>query len=193
MLANCIFQDFQAQFQPKRPEVSDNKTIVIYGAPCTGKTTLSKRLSESYNAYRLSMDMLRKAYPVTELFSDRNNNEILNLFIQKLQFLNTHGQNVICEGFFYSNERRAKLIEAVRKRPIFIYLTAPLAVLYERLEIRNTNSYEEKLSCSNLTYDQLDKFWHLFNPKGADLIIDTSKVTITQAFNYISRKARIKI
>lgn len=196
MLANSIFKNFQKEFSPKHSSFGEDKVIVIYGPPCTGKTTLSKILAKQYNVHRLSMDVIRKYYPKTELFTEANNNEVLDLFLKQLRFLKANRQPVICEGFFYSDNRKSQLKRVVSgSKVFFIYLSASLITLNQRLEKRNLIGLNsEGISSENLTHEQLEHFYNLSVPNNyTNLIVNTELLTIDESITRICNSLNQKL
>jgi len=175
-----VFEAFQKDFVPGYPLIGDGKTIVLYGPPCSGKTTLSKLIADRYKLHRLSLDALRKSFNGKELFTNKNNSEVLKLFLDELRFLHERRQSVICEGFFFSAERKKQLIDAVNgDEVLFIYLTADLEVLKERLAKRIIiGDNLEGNPAEPLTFLKLKEFYDKFHPCNyTDLKINTENST----------------
>jgi len=116
----------------------DNHLILFCGLPLTGKTTLSKSISEILGLKRLSMDLLWTEYRL-----DRNNfehsKEIFNHLLKRIQSIDN---KLVLEGLFIGKERILELKKECDKmgRKLFIIrLTAEDKTLYKRVHHRISN------------------------------------------------------
>jgi replication-associated recombination protein RarA len=78
MQANKIFENFTRGYQPKKSSLAEGQIVVLYGPPCTDKTTLNRLMDGKYDLHRLSMDDLRKQYDPKDLFT-------ITLFLKEIQ------------------------------------------------------------------------------------------------------------
>ena len=164
MTFNAIVRQFEQNFFPLISTLNSTRILVLYGPPCAGKTTVSRQLAARYHCHFVSIDQLRTYYPTTEHFTDSNNAEVLEIFLQIVSFLAKNNQSVICEGMFYSDARKQQLKNYLTPlAPEFFFLTAPLDILLKRLISRNTQLAANHEPVANrLTPDLLSFYYHQF-------------------------------
>ena len=172
-MLNKHFDLFCKNYLPKKSKLLGGNLIVFYGPSCSGKTVISKTIADMYNTHRVSLDLIRYEYFKGEkLFTDKNNEEVFDLFIMILDFLVKEKQSVVCEGILASAERRDKILK-IHKNICFIYFTAPLEVLSKRLDERYKNvTNSEEIAKETLQKEHLQHFYTISNPIN-DNIIDT--------------------
>lgn len=89
--------------------------IIFCGSPASGKTTLSKQITEEQNAIRLSFDEMH-------LFQHK---ELIPYIVETLQ----NNQNVVADAVFSRLSHRKLILDATKSincRRILIYMNTPL-------------------------------------------------------------------
>lgn len=89
--------------------------FIFSGPPGSGKTTLSKKISEEQNAIRLSFDEMH-------CFQHK---ELIQPTLKALQ----EGKNVVLDSVFYRISQRKLILDATKDlncKRILIYMTTPL-------------------------------------------------------------------
>ena len=88
--------------------------VVTTGLPASGKSVLSLKLAEEYNATVFSSDALRK-----ELFGDENNQDnnskLFNELHKRIKECLTSGNNVIYDATNISSKRRRAFLQELNK------------------------------------------------------------------------------
>jgi predicted kinase len=133
-----------ADLKPPRSVSSPRVFVVLYGAPCTGKTTLGKELSRQLNAYRISTDLLRAKFvsahlPEEQRYDRHVNVQLFELLARYASSALTKGISVVCEALLIDPSRIDRLLmvaaETSTMAHIF-FLKAPLGELERRLILR---------------------------------------------------------
>lgn len=164
--------------------------IVMYGPPCSGKSTLSKIISERYGHKYISPDLIRELSRQTRnLFKGKTNDAIFNEFLNNVKSELKTNKPLVCEGMFISNVRKLKIINICKMTDLkFIYVTASIETLIKRLNNRNNtlpaNHYQRR---NVLTEERLIYLYNLSKPpKDKLLILHTDKLTIEQSIAQVN-------
>ncbi|MDR0660443.1 MAG: AAA family ATPase [Prevotellaceae bacterium] len=175
-------------------ENKNNKLILIYGAPCSGKTTLGQELSIKYNLNFISTDSVRKEIFKEKInFSSEENHIVFECFIKNIETSILEGESLLCEGLFISKYRRERLFSIMPNRINIIYLSASIETLKKRLEARKQNPIiSEKHQIEKyLSEEELFDFYNRsMPPKDEKVIINTDNISeeevLKKAINIIS-------
>jgi predicted kinase len=128
------------------------------------------------------MDIVRARHGETSAdFSRVTNDRVFEELILSIEQHIANGDSVVCEGLFISEARRARLaMLAGRARVVFVYVTAPVEVLQQRLQLRlvaGTNS--EGNGVETLTADLLETLFRACKvPADNALVLDSSFLSI---------------
>lgn len=118
--------------------------VVLYGAPCTGKTTLGKELSRQLSAHRISIDLLRAKF-VPAHFSEEQryarhlNAQLFELLARCANIALTEGISVVCEALLIDPSRFERLLMVAAETSTTahaFFLKAPPGELERRLALR---------------------------------------------------------
>jgi len=145
--------------------MDSQQIIVLYGPPCSGKTTIGLLLSKTLNLAFLSTDQLREEFPALAAFTDENNETVFITFLDRLRDYCKTGQSAVCEGFFYSQERKEQLLQIAGTVPVyFVLLTAEIGILQQRLAYRNrsTTKYLKPARNGLLSQAKLEDYYGRF-------------------------------
>lgn len=194
--AETIVAQFVEDNKHRQPSIEPGRVIVLYGPPCAGKTTIGQMLESRFNLRRISLDQLRGQYLSDPAdFSPESNREIFALLVQLISKLLERGESILCEGLFIAHDRRNTIARiASPSKVLFIYFTAPLLVLHERLTQRHqVGLNSEAMSVETLTHEQLAAHYAACEPpKDAIPILDTSNESIDETFKRaITRVAEV--
>lgn len=140
---------------------------LICGLPCSGKSTLAKRLEWELPGLRLTPDEW-----MARLVGNGGDEE-KRAAVEAIQWeialrAVKLGINVILENGFWSRSERDDLrvkAAAVDVKTNLRFLDAPLEELHRRLAIRNAALPTDTF---HITDDQLDLWWTWFEPPTAD-------------------------
>lgn len=163
--------------------------LVLYGPPCSGKTTLGRLLSTIYNINRIAMDQLRSILIPKPKFTPEESSELFEILLSYVDCMLSMGGGVLCEGFFASSSRRERLRKlSTIHNAVYIcaYVTADPEVLHNRLNVRQMLGHNsEGSSPESLSHHVLDEYLQLFsNPQDA-VVIDTGKQNIKESMQHI--------
>lgn len=186
-----IVRCFELNFYPRQSKLNEQRILVLYGPPCAGKTTVATQIAAKYNFHFVSMDQLRSHYKISDLFTNMNNAEVLNIFLREVRFLAENKQSVICEGMFYSEERKQQLKKYLEPFKLdFFYFKASLDILLHRLDTRNIAGLKDGASFGNtLTPELLVFYFNKFSMPPKDVYtIDTGKTAVSNTIKIISEK-----
>lgn len=113
--------------EPTR-NVIPNKVIIIMGASCSGKSTLSKKLLSSLGDqwHLVELDVIEDE--LKEQGKDTSDEALINAVVTQTNALLGAGWNVIIDTNIYHEQ--LQLLATADKKFIFVY--CPLAVLLER-------------------------------------------------------------
>ena len=162
----------------------------ISGLPCSGKTTYSKALSSDVHGVHFSLDYWLitafGAYSIGSVGHDEHVRRVLacrELIRGSAAPLLVRGVDVVLDdGFFFRKHRRQHVRWAIEigAEPKIHYLSAPVEVLKQRVEVRN-----ERLPQYNFRIDpaMLDLFSNQFEApsvdEGAPIIIVKNEIHLT--------------
>jgi predicted kinase len=115
------------------------RLVVVCGLPCSGKTTLGRRLEVGHGAIRLSPDEWMAALDV-DVFDERTRTLVEQLQWQLAQRLLQLGQLVVIEWGTWARDERDALREGARALGAAVelrFLDPPDDVLWERVRARD--------------------------------------------------------
>lgn len=173
----------EAEFKPPSSECLPRAFVVLYGAPCTGKTTLGKELSRQLDAYRISIDLLRARFvpahfPEEQRYSRTLSVQLFELLACCARSALTRGLSVVCESLLIDPSRLERLLMVAAETSTIahiFFLTAPLGELERRLAFRAQQGVNsEGLHESKLDITLLHRLNRLCKPHpGTSRIFDT--------------------
>lgn len=168
------------------------KFIVLNGSPCSGKSTLAKRIIEERDHfYRLSYDSqkwLFSHYKPDTHFEDVM--EILAAITEKVCELN---YNVVCSSVMYRSTRE-RLLGIAKKHGyeiLEINLSAPFEMLEKRFEERVARALEDpRNKTSNTSKERFKQIYSTYeqekNPNAITLRTDRDvDVTVSELLKII--------
>jgi predicted kinase len=115
------------------------RLVLLCGLPASGKTTLARRLAESYRAVRLNLDEWEFALgvdPFDEAFQTRLEGQFWELTQRLLEL----GTSVILEWGFWARSERDEKRDAARRLGVAVelrFLDAPYDELVRRVVARH--------------------------------------------------------
>lgn len=104
------------------------RAILVFGAPCSGKTTFSKKFSKQFNTPYFDLTAIREKH-------DFNRETLLDV----VALLATTHQNIILEGEMDTEADRAELRNLFRKagyNPTVIWIQTDISTIKSRLKAR---------------------------------------------------------
>ena len=130
--------------------------ILICGLPGAGKTTLAKKLASKRQAVRLCPDdwilgVLKDKNDLIE--RDRLREPMEQLLWRHAQTLLKFGMTVILENGFWSRVERESYRQAAKELGVkveLLFVQADLPTLWERVEKRNNNPQEMRMTKKEL-------------------------------------------
>jgi len=184
---NKRFDLYRKSYSPQKSKLEGGNLIVFYGPSCSGKTTIGKIIADMYSVHRVSLDLIRYKYFKDEkLFTDKNNREVFDLFVKILDFLIKEKQSVICEGILASAERIEKL-QKIHSNICFIYFTASLEILNDRLDKRYINMINSEIvGKETLQKEHLQDFYSISSPLN-DNVINTETLNEKKAVKLVKK------
>lgn len=183
-MAGNIYEDIQTlkgHLPALMSPISGSVLISLYGPPCAGKTSLSRKLSAEYKIRRISMDLIRGIlFPGMPDFTDKKHNQYLfEILTGYCDIVMLNKLSIISEALLIAPERKETMSNIAKKNNVpafFIYITAELNILLKRLDNRiTTGKNSEEIRAETLTKSDLNFFFEKsVPPNNKDLIIDTS-------------------
>jgi adenylylsulfate kinase len=107
------------------------RTIWFMGLPCSGKTTLAKRLQEEGDYIHLDGDVLRDGLCSDLRFSPEDRIENLRRAAEVAELLNQQGQNVVA-SFITPSKDAQVMIQTILSNFLIVYIKCPVEVCIER-------------------------------------------------------------
>lgn len=107
---------------------SISRAILVFGAPCSGKTTFCQKFSNQFNAPFYDLDALRQDFNLSR-------KQVLMLVSE----LAKTGQNLIIEGGIDSAKERDEIraiLEAAHYQPALVWIQTDVATTKTRLKTR---------------------------------------------------------
>ncbi len=121
-------------------EKNKPRALLVFGAPCSGKTTFAEKFASKFNLTYYNLSDIRKEYGLS--FDD-----LLSVF--ELVLKTRH--SVVLEGCLDSEKERAELRNTLRNHgysPALIWVQTDMATIRLRLKLRYKN-----VSKAKKTYD----------------------------------------
>lgn len=169
-------------------------TILLTGLPCSGKTTIAKRLKQEienlgglYKVSHLDGDDVRKGLNVDLGFSLEHRKENLRRIAHLLKIFNDHKTTAIASFVSPTEEYRNYIKEVVGQEKFkLIYVKCPLEVCEQR-DIKGMYQKARKGEIPDFTGISAP----FEEPLNADVVIDTSKEDVEACVNKIMESLRI--
>jgi predicted kinase len=144
-----------------------SRLFLVCGLPGSGKTTRARQLEQKYNAIRFCPDEWM-ADLALDLYDEVHREKVEALQWKLAQSLLTHGLAVVIEWGTWGRAERDRLRRGARALGAAVelhYLTAPLDVLYERVQSRGMES-------PPITREDLFRWSHVFEePADEELLL----------------------
>ncbi|MBQ9180538.1 ATP-binding protein [Candidatus Saccharibacteria bacterium] len=104
------------------------RALLIFGAPCSGKTTFAEKFAERFDLAYYNFDDIREKYRLT------HKNMLL-----VIELLGRTGKTIIIEGGLNTEKERAEMRNTLRAagyEPSLIWLQTDIATIRMRLKLR---------------------------------------------------------
>ncbi len=168
---------------------SISPTIWFFGLPCSGKTTLAKRLKglledNNRRVIHLDGDVLRKGLNQDLGFSDKDRRENLRRAAYLAKYFNEQGSTVLC-SFVTPKESMRKMIKKIVPNITFVYVKASVEECAKR-DVKGMYAKARKGEIKKFT-GVSDKFEE---PKKADVIVNAEKESIEACIEKIIKEAK---
>jgi adenylylsulfate kinase len=163
------------------------KTIWLTGLPCSGKTTLAKRLKaglalKGIRAVHLDADEIRGTLNSDLGFSEKDRSENLRRAAHVARLLNDHGVQVIA-SFVSPTAKMRRMIRGIVKGMKLVYLKCPVDVCESR-DVKGMYAKARKGLIKGFTGVSAP----FEAPLKADLVVDTSQHSIGYCVRKISER-----
>ena len=112
------------------------RALLVFGAPCSGKTTFAEKFAKRYKLTFYDFDSIREK-------SNYSQKDILYI----LELIARTGQNLIIEGCVGTYKERKEIIKILRKAGYgikLVWIQTDLATIRMRLKARYRNTAEAK-------------------------------------------------
>ncbi len=133
------------------------KLMVLCGVQASGKSTLSKKLKEEFNAEIVSSDAIRLEHNFE--YSCETSALTFKILYERINELLAQGKNVIMDATNITIKARKVIFDNVKvkcHKSIYI-LNTPIEVCKERLKARNESDHPQKIDLS-----AIDKYVRMF-------------------------------
>lgn len=107
---------------------SKPRALLVFGAPCSGKTTFASKFAEKFDLAYYNFDEIREKYRLT-----RKNMLLI------IELLGRTGKTIIIEGGLDTEKDRAEMRNALRNsgyEPSLIWLQTDIATIRMRMKMR---------------------------------------------------------
>lgn len=113
---------------------------MMHGLPCSGKTTIAKKLCERWESlFYISTDILRLELNQTNVFDKKERLFVYNTLIQRVEDLLAQKKDIIVDATFSTRLYRKKLFDVCKKwniSPVIFCCFCSDSCLVERMEQR---------------------------------------------------------
>lgn len=119
------------------------RALLVFGAPCSGKTTFSEKFAEKFRLTFFDLDKIK----VTNSFSRKNILTILELIAKTKQ-------NLVLEGGIDTEKEREEIIKILRLagyEPSLVWIQTDLSTIRARLKAKHKSVSEAKESYDKAT------------------------------------------
>lgn len=158
--------------------------IILYGLPCSGKSTVINSLSKNIDCNLINTDDIYLQLFQNPSYSVEESNNVFEELLSQMRFqLSNNVSTLIIEGVFASISRLYSIQEIAEQynyslKSVFLFNTI------ENLMILNNKRHIE--GGHYITSESLTFLCEKFNSNGfCDISINTSKVSIDQTINLI--------
>jgi adenylyl-sulfate kinase len=162
-----------------------NKCIWLYGLPCSGKSTLAKKLLD-FNKHSILLDgddIRSKLYDNQIGFSKKDRHKHLIRIAKLVKLLIDQNKDVICSFVTPFEETRKEIRDILNSSLLEVFLDTPLEECVKR-DVKGMY----KLAKRGEIKDFSGISGNFEKSKNAHLVLDTSKLTINDCFNKIVEK-----
>ena len=177
-------------------------TVIVSGPPCTGKTTLGRRLAEDLRLPFLSKDLIKEKLFDTLGWSDREWSRKLGIASIEVLYLLTEmeleaGRSFIVESNFRAEHATARFLDLKRRydfEAVQVQCRTEPSVLIERYRSREESGKRHPGHVGPLTYDELeaDLLQGLYKPLDiGGMILDVDTTDFSRV-NYVALLAAIR-
>jgi adenylylsulfate kinase len=111
--------------------MTNGRTVWFVGLPCSGKTTLAKRLQAEGDYIHLDGDVLRDGLCSDLRFSAEDRLENLRRAAEVAELLNQQGRNVVA-SFITPSKDAQVMVQTILSNFITVYVKCPVEVCIER-------------------------------------------------------------
>jgi len=172
--------------------ISKPYLIVFYGPPCSGKTTLSNMLSQDLAYKLIGTDSIRISRLMTkqDLYTQSMVDMVYAMLMDAIEESLSQNTSVIAEGMFITKYNKLRILDYFEKANLkFIYVTASIDILMERLFLRDKPTGDNILHHKiPLSLEKLASFFSLSKkPLHNEIIIDTTTESKEESFARIKK------
>ncbi|MCD4704502.1 ATP-binding protein [bacterium] len=180
--------------------MSKNLLIIISGLPCTGKTTLSKKIADKFKLPLINKDSIKESLFDSLGFKDREWSKKIGIasyktLYQIIELLLQTKQSFIVESNFkpeFDNQKFQNLQNKYKFETLQIICETKGKILLERFQKRSESGERHPGHVDHLNYDEFKKI--LLSEEYEALDIDSKILNInTTDFNKIDYDSIFKI
>ncbi len=159
-------------------EIYQTKALIIMGASCSGKSSLSKKLLEYLDkSWKLiEFDVIEDVFKEVRRSNDRCDNEVMNELVNESNDALKEGYNIIIDTNVY--DEKLTQIKSNFKRFVFIY--CPLDTLRQRNQKRD-NDFKRDQEKAKRAGEYVEETFQSFEGIQHDICIDSSIVAIEES------------
>ena len=112
------------------------RALLVFGAPCSGKTTFCEKFAKKFNLAYFSLDDLKEQYSLSR-----------KLVLMLVEQLAKTGQTIIIEGGLATEKDREEIRQLFRLagyKPYTIWIQTDVATIRSRLKMRHKSIIKAK-------------------------------------------------
>lgn len=160
--------------------------VVIYGLPCTGKTSIAKPLTDLLNAKFLQIDNIWDSLFKEPKYTSYEANLVFNELVKHCRTIMVeHRRNLVVEGVFATKNRIVRLEEISNRlgyKLITVLLQANEETIEQRLNKRNNKGQKVQMETVRWLSQKMD------SRDAADIQLYTDNSSLSNAKKSIIRK-----
>ncbi|MFW5701015.1 MAG: AAA family ATPase [Cyclobacteriaceae bacterium] len=136
--------------------------LIVFGLPATGKTYLSEKAAEEFDAVHLNTDIIRKKLNFQGQYDEHSKQIVYDEVLKEMVYHTQNNQNVIVDGTFQKEKHRKQYMQKaqeIKQNLFFVELRAKEETIKNRMKSDRKHSEADFDVYQNIkrTFESMDK------------------------------------